>query len=632
MNRACERCKNAAKTATNTPVSPAKPKPSATYTPRLTLTPTRTTAARTATPALPSSISGSLTTTYTITTKTGIKSSTVYLAGALVTVSLAGKQMVTYTDEKGNFNIPDVSQQLRGTNPANLSTTEALIQVDLRSINPTKITTPNFEIYYQNQTKPISLSTTCPVTTGGAALTCNIDLAKTNFQNTSGVPKNRLVPIGLIYFFSESSDRMQKKVEKEFSMLPVAVRVFYQNPNEREAWWKAENAPGGGLVGSVYISENHFKKISTYNPLSFTVAHEFGHQFMADSYGDRLPSNSGDKNHGGYCYNASSTDAWMEGFASFFGAMVKKYYYNVPDYWRVPLRNSRIDLEVNYKAWEIEEYAAAGILLDLVDQASDYPSKTDDDGVYLSFEELWKILKKPVNNRVIWDVVDLYHGLKAASVGQEDTDKNGLTALDELFVAHGFYERLDIDAGYNTGEKMAFTTRKVQIQECEGKESHYTLGNIRRSPPYVPGSFITFSVKDQAGQEIQNGIVTVRIEYDTPHQKYNFTYELSTEELADNQLYLMMPPQEYPARALIQVGGNGYYGFQTVVVTSEEFWQHVHRQVDEPLKDVEITLLSTNFVIGGASIGGVTLAVCCGGAGLAALAVGLFFFLRRFGR
>ena len=51
--------------------------------------------------------------------------------------------------------------------------------------------------------------------------------------------------------------------------------------------------------------------------------HEFGHHFMADAFGNRIPDNgiTPSKNHDGY-KNASTSDSWVEGFAEFFSLLV----------------------------------------------------------------------------------------------------------------------------------------------------------------------------------------------------------------------------------------------------------------------------------------------------------------------
>jgi hypothetical protein len=172
----------------------------ATSTPRASPTSTRTTPTRTATPAYSASIGGRLTTTYTLPGKSA--SQTAPLPHALVIVSLGG------------------------INTNNAASGEAVIQVDLRSMNPAKLSTPNFEIFYQDQAKPISLKATCPVSQGGAPMTCNIYLAKTTLQDTGGVPKERLIAIGLVYAFADRADAMQKKLEKSFSMFQWLCGCF----------------------------------------------------------------------------------------------------------------------------------------------------------------------------------------------------------------------------------------------------------------------------------------------------------------------------------------------------------------------------------------------------------------------
>lgn len=101
--------------------------------------------------------------------------------------------------------------------------------------------------------------------------------------------------------------------------------------------------------------------------------HELGHHVLAAAFG-ALPRARGDTPHGGYFRNPTSADAWSEGFATFFAMMVAARIEGRADPSRYRLDGARVDLELDYRPWDLgglEELAVAGVLLDVVDDASD---------------------------------------------------------------------------------------------------------------------------------------------------------------------------------------------------------------------------------------------------------------------
>ncbi len=104
--------------------------------------------------------------------------------------------------------------------------------------------------------------------------------------------------------------------------------------------------------------------------------HEIGHAVMADTFGDQLPNNPDLRNHGGLYANPTSTDAWVEGWAEFFATQVAKHADGNAPWWLYPVRGAVVSLEDDRVVWdrdgEDEEYALAGILVDLVDGPADY--------------------------------------------------------------------------------------------------------------------------------------------------------------------------------------------------------------------------------------------------------------------
>ncbi|MCL1593687.1 MAG: hypothetical protein M3132_04965 [Actinomycetia bacterium] len=101
--------------------------------------------------------------------------------------------------------------------------------------------------------------------------------------------------------------------------------------------------------------------------------HEFGHHFLADAFANKAPKPTERVNHGGYYVNPSSSDSWVEAFAEFFAVMVSKHI----DQEAFPAIYTDFDyLEWDYRPWlgagEAEEFAIAGLLLDLEDGPEDY--------------------------------------------------------------------------------------------------------------------------------------------------------------------------------------------------------------------------------------------------------------------
>ncbi len=111
--------------------------------------------------------------------------------------------------------------------------------------------------------------------------------------------------------------------------------------------------------------------------------HEFGHFFLADIMHNAWPKDIFGVAHGGMYVNDSSSDAWVEGFASFYAMLVARDIAGetFPERQTVGKQGVVLDLEQNFKSWEedgfLEEYALTGLLWDFVDGNSDYrrPSK-----------------------------------------------------------------------------------------------------------------------------------------------------------------------------------------------------------------------------------------------------------------
>lgn len=105
--------------------------------------------------------------------------------------------------------------------------------------------------------------------------------------------------------------------------------------------------------------------------------HEFGHALMSDAFDNQMPAVLGSgRAHGGLYETTSSSGAWTEGFAEFFGMMVARDADAEPLFYTYPFGRSAVSLEDDWKIWQrngkAEEFAVAGLLLDFVDGDADY--------------------------------------------------------------------------------------------------------------------------------------------------------------------------------------------------------------------------------------------------------------------
>jgi hypothetical protein len=103
--------------------------------------------------------------------------------------------------------------------------------------------------------------------------------------------------------------------------------------------------------------------------------HEYGHYFLSLKTGDNFELPPGDTNHGGYYQNSSTRDSFVEGFAEFYSMMVSRHVDGDANA-EIYTIGADYDLETDRQPWEAEgwweEFSIAGLLLDLVDDDSDY--------------------------------------------------------------------------------------------------------------------------------------------------------------------------------------------------------------------------------------------------------------------
>ncbi|HEX9560039.1 MAG TPA: carboxypeptidase-like regulatory domain-containing protein [Candidatus Dormibacteraeota bacterium] len=174
-----------------------------------------------------------------------------------------------------------------------------------------------------------------------------------DFAQRMGVAFTKNLPLPIFTFCTGSDDPLQ--------LCATQSQSFYLGnyPNQ------APHHP--------YLALLPKDSIVTESDPNDSLYHELGHAVMDQAFGS-LPQTPNSIPHGGFL-NHTSTDSWVEGFADWFAIMVNKYVEKVGVAERLVLSSSTIDVKSIHQATDpyMEEFAVAGVLLDLEDGPQDYP-------------------------------------------------------------------------------------------------------------------------------------------------------------------------------------------------------------------------------------------------------------------
>ena len=278
-----------------------------------------------------------------------------------------------------------------------------------------------------------------------------------------------------------------------------------------------------------------------WRPNPYVVWHEVSHYLMDDTIG--IPGYSGNS-HDGYP-SSSTAGSWVEGYAEFLPCAVS-LSEGSQDWYKYWIYGS---LEENYRAWDAEKFtfpdgtkvilqeeelAAAGLLVDLLDGGG---NENGWDYIQLSIQDIWGIVGDDTGLDDVKDVYDAFRDsnlLKDTNGNQRDTDGDGISDLDEVFIAHGFFADAQTagQQGYqvwNTGEDVGRAADAARP--------------TRRSPlPQIPSAYLRVRAVDQAGQPLANGTVRINVEYPAPWEEYNWQDVRPSAQLDDALVYLHPGP------------------------------------------------------------------------------------------
>ncbi len=218
-----------------------------------------------------------------------------------------------------------------------------------------------------------------------------------NIKTNPQISVDHLDDLGAIYYHTHQAWQLSDQLKQPLDFkLPVDIIAYSTNSG---VFWQGPFTNGTRSGADPFV--NLAAASSSYkdrNRPDNREWHEFGHHLMADMYGNVQPSDSmgcpnpaapgNNCNHMGYP-NASTTDSWVEAFAEFYSMMVARDIDKDPrpELYTIVNLESETNEEVNYLAWTDEEFAVAGLLLDLVDAVDegDLSPTISDEGYALDF-------------------------------------------------------------------------------------------------------------------------------------------------------------------------------------------------------------------------------------------------------
>ncbi|MFH1285242.1 MAG: hypothetical protein ABIH99_01545 [Candidatus Micrarchaeota archaeon] len=453
------------------------------------------------------------------------------VGSALVNISWGAQEMLTYTNERGEYGIEHYS----------LCGSDVVVTASLKSQSGLRVMNA-----LNGQNYGVSASVT-------------LEKAEDFVQNLAF--ENSDARNAAVIF--EDTLRARKFFEGVLGgHVSQPVLSVWMHDNDCTCWSPLQD---GGVA--IFIKNGDESITSTEAPMNREF-HEFGHHAMYEMYGGSMVDTVG-TNHGGR-KNPNTQDSWLEAWAEFFSMMCADYYEDDIPYM-YPVGNSMVNVEINYKiGWGKgsvhEEMAVAGILWDLYDEKGEVGG-TDD--IQLSRAQIYGVLS---SNRID-DVVELYESLNSSSLPQiHEKAENGRTKLDNIFIAHGAYADLNDNSKFDESEPMGYTVAKN--------------GSLRRNMPPLEGSYIRAEVKDEEGNSVSVYDATVRVTFEPPYDVYNYEYETTVE---GDRIYLEMPPEEYGGKATIVASGEEYKESAPVEITSASYYENWDES-KEYFEETEITV------------------------------------------
>jgi len=419
------------------------------------------------------------------------------------------------------------------------------------------------------------------------------DVNFTDPANASNVPANRRQALAAIYHDTETAADYWED-EHEVDLPGGGPDVVGYSPYGTSYW--PDNPPTS--TRTIHINTADSPCNSNNRPMN-REWHEFAH--YVDDLIKGLPPAPSVRNHGGIL-NSDSSDSVVEGWAEFWSCKVAvSETYTDPHLYRVG--GSRVNLELTYDpkhtfvhsgtTYGSEEWAVAGLLWDLHDDNQDGvrvrtvvtnsnppPTSTVQwvtytDYISLTNHRIYQIM----TSHTVTTVWGLYNALAAEGVGQGDSDGDGTSDLDELFINHGFWSD-DCDWVLERDEDAGWAT---QVRGTNDPRPSYVL---------IDGAYLELGVL-RAGERVSETTLHVQIDFHPPYASQGLGYGY-TEWLSRGlpTLYYFLVPLTNPYTTTAEVWvTKGVSESDRLLIHNWAYWAAVN--------PTDTHVLSHDFCLGG---------------------------------
>ena len=318
-------------------------------------------------------------------------------------------------------------------------------------------------------------------------------------------------------------------------------------------WHTTELDPSGG---GMFINSADSHYYTAEAPVNREY-HEYCHHIQDETWGQDSTIIPPGIDHKGYPINNESGWGYSEGWAEFCAMQMVKHISGIQDV-RYVVGNTALNLEFNYNIRDglksDEEFAIAGIMLDLTDSASDYSYGKDDDSVSLPLSTVWAAIstardlgdgktRKPLN------LHDFYVAISdEAGAGQQ-------AGIDAIFISHGAYQDLNKNGKWDPGEPVGYSGQ----------------GNA--------ASDLRPNVKPEEGTQVAvsggTGLLAdVNVAVDGPMSYLSYSYRTP---IVDGKVYLPTVPSWYDATITVKAvdGSTGTSSTKSYVTTNTALRQNI---------------------------------------------------------
>lgn len=303
--------------------------------------------------------------------------------------------------------------------------------------------------------------------------------------------------------------------------------------------------------------------------------HEYAHHIIYISpiggVNAHPPLGPGNVNHGGL-QNSHSGDSWHEGLAEFLSIVISDVMLSraekpIPTiYWSGEANPA--NLEDNYRLDDHrqpgrqpggpEEFAIASLLWDLYDGVN----LSEDDLVSISLEQIWGVFEE--RGPQLMTFRDVYFAFIRFS---EETGAVRREDLQQLFVAHGFYNDIDGDGLYDIGEPVGATSWNPNFPN-------------RGKRPLINGSFLIFNILEEDGPPVSDVVFNITVIYHPPFTERSLSYLLYSPGPSPHPFAVVAPP--VPSQLVITALKEDYRCVEELTIDYDYYWESVNTLAPTP--------------------------------------------------